>query len=331
MRNYYIILFYILFYINNNQAFILNLFSDLASIIGALDRMNSRNRKDLYDSWNKFYSATANNKNLKNNNINIDLDETNDIGLQKGFAALAGKISPDVIEITDFLKNSSKYKALGIEMPRGILLVGPPGNGKTSIARAIAEEAGVEFYNINGSDFIEVYVGVGSQRVRELFDKARKCSPAIIFIDEIDAIAQKRGKIGGNMEYDNTLIALLNEMDGFKRNSDIIVIAATNNPGVLDPAIKRPGRFDRIVEIGMPDQEDRLDIIKLYFKNKKNNLSELDFNKLAEDSNKFSRSEIKDFINEAAFFAVRSEIDFINYYFANQGLQKTKQKKVLAL
>ena len=171
----------------------------------------------------------------------------------------------EIIEFVDFLKHPEKYHELGAKIPRGALLVGPPGTGKTLLAKSVAGEAGVPFFSVSGSDFVEKYVGVGASRVRDLFKKARKKSPSIIFIDEIDAVGKKRGgTYFKNDERDSTLNQLLVEMDGFNTDSSVIVLAATNRPDVLDKALLRPGRFDRQVEVNLPDREERIEILKIY-------------------------------------------------------------------
>ena len=172
------------------------------------------------------------------------------------------------MEFVDFLKNPEKYKKLGAKIPRGALLVGPPGTGKTMLAKAVAGEAGVPFLSIAGSDFIEMFVGVGASRVRDLFKKAKEKAPSIIFIDEIDAVAKKRsmGSTGGNDERDNTLNQLLVEMDGFTTEQSVIILAATNRADILDDAIKRPGRFDRQIEITTPNIDERIAIYKQHLK-----------------------------------------------------------------
>jgi ATP-dependent metalloprotease FtsH len=164
----------------------------------------------------------------------------------------------EVMEFVDFLKKPDRYKKLGAKIPRGALLVGPPGTGKTMLAKAVAGEAGVPFFSISGSDFVEMFVGVGASRVRDLFKKAKEKSPSIIFIDEIDAVAKKRhGKFGGNDERDNTLNQLLVEMDGFTTEESVIILAATNRADILDSALKRPGRFDRQIEVTLPSIDER--------------------------------------------------------------------------
>ena len=188
------------------------------------------------------------------------------------FADVAGlkEEKEEMQEIVDFLKSPRKYLALGARIPKGILMVGPPGTGKTYLSRACAGEAGVPFYTISGSDFVEMFVGVGASRVRDLFEEAKKNAPCIVFIDEIDAVGRRRGAGlgGGHDEREQTLNQLLVEMDGFGDNQGVIVIAATNRPDILDPALLRPGRFDRQVMIGVPDVREREQIIKIHAKNK---------------------------------------------------------------
>ena len=175
------------------------------------------------------------------------------------------------MEIVDFLKNPSKYIDIGARIPKGVLLVGPPGTGKTYLSRAVAGEAKVPFFSISGSDFVEMFVGVGASRVRDLFEQAKKNAPCIIFIDEIDAVGRKRGAGlgGGHDEREQTLNQLLVEMDGFGKNEGVIVMSATNRPDILDKALLRPGRFDRTIYVGLPDVRERLEILKVHTKNKK--------------------------------------------------------------
>lgn len=209
-------------------------------------------------------------------------------------------------EIVDFLKNPSKYSNLGARIPKGVLLVGSPGTGKTYISKATAGEAGVPFFTISGSDFVEMFVGVGASRVRDLFEQAKKSAPCIIFIDEIDAVGRKRGAGlgGGNDEREQTLNQLLVEMDGFDGNVGIIILAATNRPDVLDPALLRPGRFDRQVVIGMPDVKAREEIFKVHTKNKPLN-EDVSPEILARRTPGFSPADIENLVNEAALLTAR--------------------------
>lgn len=224
------------------------------------------------------------------------------------FADVAGlkEEKEELEEIVDFLKNPSKYSNLGARIPKGVLLVGSPGTGKTYISRATAGEAGVPFFTISGSDFVEMFVGVGASRVRDLFDQAKKNAPCIIFIDEIDAVGRKRGAGlgGGNDEREQTLNQLLVEMDGFDGNSGIIILAATNRPDVLDPALLRPGRFDRQIVIGMPDVKAREEIFKVHTKNKPL-ADDVTIEILARRTPGFSPADIENLVNEAALLTAR--------------------------
>ena len=209
-------------------------------------------------------------------------------------------------ELVEFLKNPESFTELGVRIPRGVLLVGPPGTGKTLLARAVAGEAGAPFLSISGSDFVEMYVGVGASRVRDLFEQAKKKAPAIVFIDEIDAVGRHRGAGtgGGNDEREQTLNQLLVEMDGFGTNSGIIVIAATNRPDVLDPALLRPGRFDRQITVNRPDAQGREDILKVHSRNKPLG-PDVDLKEIAKDTIGFTGADLENLLNEAALLAVR--------------------------
>ncbi|MGY5237792.1 ATP-dependent zinc metalloprotease FtsH [Clostridium tertium] len=209
-------------------------------------------------------------------------------------------------EIVDFLKQPSRYTEMGARIPKGVLLVGPPGTGKTLLAKAIAGEAGVPFYSISGSDFVEMFVGVGASRVRDLFEQAKKSAPSLVFIDEIDAVGRQRGAGlgGGHDEREQTLNQLLVEMDGFGANEGIIMIAATNRPDILDPALLRPGRFDRQIVVGAPDVKGREEILKVHTK-KKPLSEEVELKVLAKRTPGFSGADLENLANEAALLAVR--------------------------
>lgn len=212
----------------------------------------------------------------------------------------------ELAELVDFLKEPDRYTQLGARIPKGVLLVGPPGTGKTLLAKAVAGEAGAPFLSISGSDFVEMYVGVGASRVRDLFEQAKKKSPAIIFIDEIDAVGRHRGTGmgGGNDEREQTLNQLLVEMDGFGSNSGVIVMAATNRPDVLDPALLRPGRFDRQITVNRPDAKGREDILKIHSKDKPL-APDVDLHEIAMDTVGMTGADLENLMNEAALLAVR--------------------------
>ncbi len=223
------------------------------------------------------------------------------------FSDVAGEdeAKENLSEIVDYLHNPSKYKEIGASMPKGILLVGPPGTGKTMLAKAVAGEANVPFFSMSGSEFVEMFVGMGASKVRDLFKQAKEKAPCIVFIDEIDAIGQKRdGRVGGNDEREQTLNQLLTEMDGFEENTGVIILAATNRPESLDPALTRPGRFDRRVPVELPDLQGREAILRVHAKKIK--LGEnVDFEKVARMASGASGAELANIINEAALRAVR--------------------------
>ena len=223
------------------------------------------------------------------------------------FSDVAGEdeAKENLAEIVDYLHNPGKYKEIGASMPKGILLVGPPGTGKTMLAKAVAGEADVPFFSMSGSEFVEMFVGMGASKVRDLFQQAKEKAPCIVFIDEIDAIGKKRdGQIGGNDEREQTLNQLLTEMDGFTGNNGVIILAATNRPESLDPALLRPGRFDRRVPVELPDLKGREDILKVHAKKIKID-SSVDFNKIARMASGASGAELANIVNEAALRAVR--------------------------
>ena len=224
------------------------------------------------------------------------------------FADVAGaeEEKQELSEIVDFLKDPKKFTEIGARIPKGVLLVGPPGTGKTYIAKAVAGEAGVPFLSISGSDFVELYVGVGASRVRDLFEQAKKAAPAIIFIDEIDAVGRHRGAGygGGHDEREQTLNQLLVEMDGFGNNEGVIIIAATNRPDILDPALMRPGRFDRQVYVGLPDMKDREKVLAIHTRTKKL-ASDVNLKTVAKSTSGFTPADLENLLNEAALLAAR--------------------------
>ncbi|HJD24682.1 MAG TPA: ATP-dependent zinc metalloprotease FtsH [Firmicutes bacterium] len=230
------------------------------------------------------------------------------------FADVAGadEEKEELREIVDFLKSPKKFKELGARVPKGVLLVGPPGTGKTLLARAVAGEAGVPFFSISGSDFVEMYVGVGASRVRDLFDQAKKNSPCIIFIDEIDAVGRQRGAGlgGGHDEREQTLNQLLVEMDGFGANEGVIMIAATNRPDILDPALMRPGRFDRQIVVNYPDVKGREEILKVHARGKPL-APDVDLSVIAKSTAGFTGADLENLLNEAALLAARKNLHSI--------------------
>ena len=226
-------------------------------------------------------------------------------------------------EIVDFLKNPEKFTEIGARIPHGLLLVGPPGTGKTLLARAVAGEAGVQFLSISGSDFVEMYVGVGAGRVRDLFEQARKIAPAIVFIDEIDAVGRKRGSGlgGGHDEKEQTLNQLLVEMDGFTHSEGVIVLAATNRPDILDPALLRPGRFDRQIHVGRPDVKGREEILKVHAKDTKLDAS-VNLKTVARSTAGFTGADLSNLLNEAAILAARANRPVLTMEDMNEALMK---------
>ncbi|HLG25916.1 MAG TPA: ATP-dependent zinc metalloprotease FtsH [Candidatus Gracilibacteria bacterium] len=235
----------------------------------------------------------------------------------------AQEAKEELIEIVDFLKNPGKYTSMGAKIPKGVLLVGAPGTGKTLLARAVAGEAGVPFFNISGSEFVEMFVGVGASRVRDLFKKAKRNAPCIVFIDEIDAVGRQRGAGlgGGNDEREQTLNQILTEMDGFEQGTNIIVMAATNRPDVLDPALLRPGRFDRRVMVDVPDINDREAILKVHSRNKSLG-KDCDLRKIAAHTPGFTGADLENLMNEAAILAARHDKKSLSMEDMEQSIEK---------
>ena len=254
------------------------------------------------------------------------------------FSRVAGleEEKEELEEVVDFLKNPQKYTSVGARIPKGLLLVGPPGTGKTLLAKAVAGEAGVPFFSISGSDFVEMFVGVGASRVRDLFEEAKKNAPCIVFIDEIDAVARRRGTGmgGGHDEREQTLNQLLVEMDGFGVNEGIIVMAATNRVDIRDPAILRPGRFDRKVAVGRPDVKGREEILKVHSKEKP--LSEdVDLHRVAQTTSGFTGADLENLMNEAAILSARENRRFIRQNdidraFVKVGIGAEKRSKIIS-
>ena len=245
---------------------------------------------------------------------------------QTTFADVAGadEAVEELYEIKDFLQNPGRYQALGAKIPRGVLLYGPPGTGKTLLARAVAGEAGVPFFTISGSDFVEMFVGVGASRVRDLFEQAKQNSPCIIFVDEIDAVGRQRGAGlgGGHDEREQTLNQLLVEMDGFDAGGGLVVLAATNRPDVLDPALLRPGRFDRQVTVDAPDLRGRVDILRLYLRGRPV-AGDVDLTDVARRCPGFTGAELANAVNEAALLAARASRPSIGMPDLAEGIERT--------
>lgn len=278
----------------------------------------------LLFAWAMFMSR-ANNSNPLNNFGKARTVLGVPDGKKVTFADVAGadEEKEELQEIVDFLKNPAKFTEIGARIPHGLLLVGPPGTGKTLLARAVAGEADVQFLSISGSDFVEMYVGVGASRVRDLFEQAKKIAPAIIFIDEIDAVGRKRGSGlgGGHDEKEQTLNQLLVEMDGFARTEGVIVLAATNRPDILDPALLRPGRFDRQIHVGRPDVKGREEILKVHAKDKKLD-NTVSLKTVARSTAGFTGADLSNLLNEAAIMAARDDRPVLTMEDLNEALMK---------
>jgi cell division protease FtsH len=229
----------------------------------------------------------------------------------------------ELSEVVDFLKNADRFTAVGAKIPKGVLLVGPPGTGKTLLAKAVAGEAGVPFFSISGSEFVEMFVGVGASRVRDLFEQAKTNAPCIVFIDEIDAVGRQRGAGlgGGNDEREQTLNQLLTEMDGFEGNNGIIIIAATNRPDVLDSALMRPGRFDRQVVVDRPDYNGRAEILRVHARGK-TLAKDVDLDKIARRTPGFTGADLSNLLNEAAILAARRNLTEISMDEVNDAIDR---------
>ncbi len=273
----------------------------IGAFVGLVVYMSKNNSQQVSKEYNKM----------------SDIDTSTEQESNIRFSNIAGneEAKENIMELVDFIKNPKKYERYGARMPKGIILYGPPGTGKTLMAKALASEAGVGFLAVSGSDFVQVYAGLGAGRIRSLFKKAKEKGKCVIFIDEIDAIGKKRdrGGLGGSDESDRTLNALLTEMSGFKGNEGIIVIAATNRLDILDEALLRPGRFDRQIEVGLPDLKARYEILKLYSKDRpiKANLS---LKGIAEQTVYFSGAKLENLMNEAAINAARENSESISEY-----------------
>ncbi|MCI5920298.1 MAG: ATP-dependent zinc metalloprotease FtsH [Roseburia sp.] len=291
----------------------------------------------LFMIMNNQASAGGGNSKMMNfgkSRAKMSVDENKSVT----FANVAGlkEEKEELEEIVDFLRDPKKYTKLGARIPKGVLLVGPPGTGKTLLAKAIAGEAGVPFFSISGSDFVEMFVGVGASRVRDLFEEAKKNAPCIVFIDEIDAVARRRGTGmgGGHDEREQTLNQMLVEMDGFGANEGIIVMAATNRVDILDPAIMRPGRFDRKVHVGRPDVGGREEILQVHAKNKPLG-DDVDLKQIAQTTAGFTGADLENLLNEAAIVAAKEDRAFITQAdikkaFVKVGIGAEKKSRVIS-
>lgn len=305
----------------SSQALLVEFFREL----GAIDEFNANNRAALYKSVASIFTSPQDGDDDTKRGFSMDDSVEENTKGSFTFADVAGEVSQDIHEIVDFIRDPGRFARVGAKMPKGIIMYGPPGTGKTSLARAIAGEAEAEFFSASGSDFVEIYVGVGPKRVRELFEKARACKKALIFIDEIDAIGGKRSG-ETNSEYRNTLNELLKQMDGFDR-SNVTVIAATNRVEDLDEALLRPGRFDRVVEVALPNAANRHAIFRHYCKKIAFDGSEEIFTELANKSSGLSGADIKNIMNEAAVFAARENSDGVTDAHLRKALEKMLKQK----
>ena len=290
-----------------------------------------------------FFNAQANggggggnNKMMNFGKSRAQMTTSDQVNVNFGNVAGLREEKEDLEELVDFLKAPQKYTDLGARIPKGVLLVGPPGTGKTLLAKAVAGEAGVPFFSISGSDFVEMFVGVGASRVRDLFEDAKKNSPCIVFIDEIDAVARRRGTGmgGGHDEREQTLNQLLVEMDGFGVNTGIIVMAATNRVDILDPAIMRPGRFDRKIHVGRPDVGGREEILRVHAKNKPMS-EDVDLKQVAQTTAGFTGADLENLLNEAAIGAARENRIYLNQEdikkaFVKVGIGAEKKSRVIS-
>lgn len=297
------------------------MFLPVVLLIGAMVYMQRRTEKKQEEMLAGMTGASASDKAAKHGASKAKLVKPEDNHTKFKDVAGIDQALDEVKEMVDFLKNPDRYAAMGARIPRGMLLSGPPGNGKTLLAKAVAGEAGVPFYTITGSDFTEMFVGVGPARVRAMFEEARKNAPCIIFIDEIDAMGRARGNFNSNSEQENTLIQMLTEMDGFEGNTGIVLMAATNRADILDPAIMRPGRFDRQVHVPLPDLMGRYKILQVHARNKPMD-SKIDLLHLAKETPHFSGADLANLMNEGALFATRRNSRMIQRDDMNKAIDK---------
>ncbi len=287
-------------WLENALPYIIAIFG-IFIIAGAITSLIAQDTQSGGGNAGKMFSF-GKSRARKNQNVNVTFKDVAGLDEEK----------ESLVEVVDFLKNPKKYNNMGARIPKGILLVGPPGTGKTLLAKAVSGEAGVPFFSISGSDFVEMFVGVGASRVRDLFGEAKRNAPCIVFIDEIDAVARRRGAGlgGGHDEREQTLNQLLVEMDGFGVNEGIIVLAATNRVDILDPAILRPGRFDRKVAVGRPDVKGREEILKIHCRNKPLS-DDVDIHEIARTTAGFSGADLENLMNESAILAAKDNRSYI--------------------